>query len=217
MQKLFLLLILLSLSTSGLTQNNEEQPKGSLKVGIAFPVIASNYSFRALYKGIFDVEGLYQYNVYKGLTVGGGVKFDMFKYRSLAFSDSVRFPIIMTTPMAKLSYEKILSDLVAIDIGARIGYSFISSTGINCTDKQKFGGLLIEPKFSFYLFVNGPYALSLNVSYAYLFQNYSPAWICDTTIPGYNPSDWEKDVQYFTVGFGFSWYHGIRESQLEEW
>ena len=215
MNKLAVILLLL-FAFSAFTQN-EEQPKGSLKAGIAFPVLTSNYVFKSLYKGIFDIEALYQYNVFKGITVGGGIKVDMFKYRSLAFSDSVRFPVIMISPMAKLSYERIVSDIVAFDFGARIGYSFISSTGINCTDKQQFGGLLLEPKVSFYLFVNGPYALSLNVSYAYVFANYDPSWICDTNIPGYNPSDWEKDTQYITIGFGFSWYHGIRENKLEEW
>ena len=100
------LLLFLSLMSFGQGEKNIKQQTGSLKAGIGFPAIISNFTFKDYYKGTFDVDILYQYNVFKGLTVGGGFKSNMFQFESYSSSDSNRYPVFMATPILKIGFEQ---------------------------------------------------------------------------------------------------------------
>ena len=190
-------------------------PKGSFGVDIAVPTKANNAAFQRTFQGLFNGGLDYQYNVYKGITVGMGLKYALFNLNSFAF-DNAEISGAYHMPGAYLTvgYEKFTNERVSINFSVRAGYSFLLSANDSCTAIQGnmhvSESVFVEPQIEVLLLSEkiSPHGFSFQLGYSIYFNEFNQSELCMTEIKNILPEDYQGITRYLSIGFGYRYYFG---------
>jgi hypothetical protein len=213
---LFSVFVLL-ISHTSISQSASIQPKGSFMVDVGIPTNEKNRAFDSVLEGLFNGGLGYQYNIYKGLTVGGGLKYsffinDRFALNQTAGPGGMHIPAIY----GKVGYEKFTTDRFSFNFGIRGGYSsmiMVNDSNIVNIGKPYFQeSFFIEPQLELLVTTEKgePNGFSLVLGYAVYFSEFNPKFISRDKFIGMLPEDIEGFTRFFSLGFGYRHYFGAR-------
>jgi hypothetical protein len=192
------------------------QPKGSFSIDIGIPTSERNIAFSNILEGLFNGGLGYQYNIYKGLTVGAGAKYSFFTNDRFALKQTVgKGGLHIPSVYLKLGYEKFTTDRFSINISARSGYANLIS--VNDSSKALLGKpfmesvFFVEPQLELVLTSekNDPNAFSLMLGYAVYFAEYRPEYQSRIQFTGFLPEHSKGLTRFFSLGFGYRYYFGL--------
>jgi len=215
---LYILIVLVLLLSGGnvIAQSMSIQPKGSLAVDIGIPTAERNKAFDNLLEGLFNGGIGYQYNIHKGLTIGGGAKYSFFINDRFALNQTIG-PGAMHIPAAyvKVGYEKFTTDRFSFNFGIRGGYSAMIM--VNDSNSVNIGGpfikksFFVEPQLELLMTSERgePNGFSLVLGYNFYFSEFNPEFISRDKFLGLLPEDNLGFTKFFSLGFGYRHYFGM--------
>ncbi|UKN02669.1 hypothetical protein K6119_03970 [Paracrocinitomix mangrovi] len=191
------------------------EPKGSLSIDVGIPAQGKNESFGRVMNGLFNGGINYQYNVYKGLTIGLGAKYSYFIVNSFALNNvNWRGGLHMPALYGKIGYEKFISERFSVNASTRLGYAMMISANDSC---QKImgkphteGTFFIEPQVEL-LFTtdkNSASGFSLVLGYNFYMAEFGPEYLCMDEIPNLFEEDYVGITRFLSIGFGYRHYMG---------
>lgn len=200
---------------SGFGQTKIFEPTGSFSIDVGIPAQGKNESFGRVMNGLFNGGATYQYNVYKGLTVGVGLKYSYFIINTFALNNvNWRGGLHIPAAFGKIGYEKFITERFSLNFSARMGYAMMISGNDTCKKvmDQPYteGTFFIEPQMEL-LFTtdkNAPSGFSLVLGYNMLMSNFGPQYLCMESIPNLFPEDYVGITRFLSIGFGFRYYMG---------
>jgi len=213
---ILLAVYLLLSSEVSFSQSMNIEPKGSLTVDIGIPTNEQNRAFDNVLEGLFNGGVGYQYNLYKGLTVGGGLKYSFFINDRFALNQTIGTGAMhIPAVYAKVGYEKFTTDRFSFNFGVRGGYS--SMIMVNDSNSVHIGGayfkesFFVEPQMELLLTSDKgePNGFSLVLGYAVYFSEFNPEFISRDSFQGLLPEDNIGFTRFFSLGFGFRHYFGM--------
>lgn len=192
-------------------------PKLSLSVDLGIPAKGKNESFGRVMEGLFNGGVTLQYNIYKGLSAGVGVKYSFFTMNPFALNNapwdgSFHIP----AAYGKLSYERFTTDRVSFNISARAGYAGLfaihgnDSCAVGVEESSYEMAFFIEPQFEIVLLTEklSSDGFSLVLGYPFYFNDFGPRYLCLDKFPGLFESDYVGITRFFSFGFGYRYYFG---------
>ncbi len=191
-------------------------PKGSLSVDIGIPTAERNKAFSNVVEGLFNGGVGYQYNIYKGLSVGAGAKYSFFVNNRFALNKTVgRGGMHIPAIYGKISFEKFTTDRFSFNFGVRAGYSQMisinDSTKINLGHPYTKETFFIEPQLELLLTSDSdePNGFSLILGYNFYFAEYNTDFLARQQFIGFLP-EWSNGyTSFFSLGFGYRHYFGL--------
>lgn len=198
-------------------QGSSYQPKASFTVDIGIPTKEKNFAFNTVLEGLFNGGVGYQYNIYKGLTVGAGAKYSFFINDRFALGSSVgKGGLHIPSVFFKVGYEKFTTDRFSYTVSARGGYANLIS--INDSSKVNLGkafsesSFFIEPQLELLMTTekNSPNAFSLMLGYAIYFVEYRPEYLSRTYFKNLAIEDSHGFTRFFSFGFGYRYYFKVK-------
>lgn len=211
-------LFIFFLANSTLAQTDNFDPKGSLSVDVGIPTKGNNRSFGLTMEGLFNGGVGYQYNVFNGITVGGGVKYSFFVLNPFAINNvNWNGGIHIPSAYAKLGYEKFTSDRFSFNFSVRGGYAMMMSVHGNDSCQVETGGspymvntYFVEPQIELMLLTEkfSAHGFSFVLGYDFVFTDYGPEYLCLGAFPGQENEDYEGITRFLSIGFGYRRYFG---------
>lgn len=212
---LFCLLLLMA-NNSAKSQGLSYQPEGSFTVDVGIPTGEKNVAFSSILEGLFNGGVGYQYNIYKGLTIGAGAKYSFFTNNRFALKQTVgEGGLHIPAAYLKVGYEKFTTDRFSFNFSVRGGYSTLIS--VNDSSTVKLGKaftestFFVEPQLELLLTSekNDPNAFSLVLGYSIYFAEYRPEYLSRENFTGFLPEYSEGLTRFFSLGFGYRYYFGL--------
>jgi hypothetical protein len=209
-------IVLIGFNSSFLNAQGSFDPKGSLSVDIGIPTAERNIAFRSVLEGLFNGGITYQYNVYKGLTVGAGANYSFFSNNQFALNKTIgKGGLHIPAVALKVGYEKFSNDRFSYSFSTKLGYA--SMVSINDSTKINLGkpfvktSFFIEPQLELLLTTekNDPNAFSLMLGYAIFFQEYNAEFMAREKFVGFSEKSSEGLTRFFSLGFGYRYYFGL--------
>ncbi|WP_139134294.1 hypothetical protein [Crocinitomix algicola] len=197
------------------SQSESFNPKGSFSVDLGVPTKAKNPAFEKVMEGLLNMGLDYRHNVYKGLTVGGGLKYSFFTLNSFAFnSNQVTGSYHMPGGYAMVGYEKFTTDRVSFNGNLRVGYSSLLS--VNDTSKALYDGpyikeaFFIEPTTEIVMLTDkvSPHGFSFVLSYSFYFNEFTKDDVSMKDISSIPEEDYNGITRFLSIGFGYRYYLG---------
>ncbi|HIP37180.1 MAG TPA: hypothetical protein EYG85_10035 [Crocinitomix sp.] len=192
------------------------EPKGSFSVDIGIPTAERNIAFNKVLEGLFNGGIGYQYNIYKGLSVGGGAKYSFFVNDRFALNKTVgKGGLHIPAVYAKIGYEKFTTDRFSFNFGVRLGYanmiSINDSTKVNLGKPYEKTTFFVEPQLELLLTTesNEPSGFSLVLGYNFYFAEYNTEFLAREQFIGFSP-EWSNGItRFFSLGFGYRYYFDL--------
>lgn len=210
-----ILIVLIFISSSVFGQEKVFEPTGSLSVDVGIPAQGRNESFGRVMNGLFNGGINYQYNVFKGLTLGVGLKHSYFIINTFALNNaSWRGGLHMPSAYGKVGYEKFITERFSVNASTRLGYTMMISSNDTCktTPQGVFteGAFFFEPQVEL-LFTTDkgePHGFSLVLGYNFVFTEFGPKYLCMNSIPNLFEEDYQGITRFLSIGFGYRYYMG---------
>jgi len=189
------------------------EPKASFSVDLGIPTSERNLTFNNVLEGLFHGGLGYQYNVYKGLSLGVGANFSYFSNNRFSLNSSIgKGGLYMPGINMKVSYEKFTTERFSFNIGMRGGYSYMIS--VNDSSKIKLGGpfiaqcFFVEPQLEMLLTTEkgSPDGFSLVLGYSFYFKEYNAEFLSRDFLVGLSQEASQGITRFFSLGFGYRYY-----------
>lgn len=212
-----LLLIICSFFVSSISfsQTQTFSPKGSISIDMGVPAKPKNQAFERTMEGLFNGGIDYRYNLYKGLTLGVGLKYSFFTINSFAFNNNaITGGYQMPAAFLHLGYEKFTTERVSLGASIRGGYSYLMSFNDSC--KTKHGGqhissaFFLEPQVEMVMLTDkvSEHGFSMVIGYNIYFNEFSNEELCVDVVPTVTPESYEGLTRFLSIGFGYRYYLG---------
>jgi len=215
--KLHLLFLIIFFAWNDAKAQTYYEPEGSFSIDLGIPAKGKNQSFGRVMEGLFNGGMTYQYNLFKGITLGGGLKYSFFVLNPFALNN-VPWNGALHIPAAylKLGYEKFTTERISFSGSVRMGYSAIIAVHGNDScevgmDRQLTeGAFFVEPQFELALLTEktGSDAFSLFLGYSFYLNEFGPRYLCMESFPGLIEEDYQGITRFFSFGFGYRYYMG---------
>jgi len=215
--KLHILLCALLFSSADASAQTYFQPEGSFSIDVGIPAKGKNHSFGNVMEGLFNGGMTFQYNIFGGITVGGGLKYSFFVMNPFALNN-VQWNGVLHIPAAhiKIGYEKFTTDRISFSGSVRMGYSAIAC--VHGNDSIEVGldrqltefAFFMEPQFEIALLTEktSSDAFSLVLGYSFYFNEFGPRYLGMNSFPGLYAEDYAGITRFFSFGFGYRYYMG---------
>lgn len=210
---LFSILLILS----GPIFGQKIDPKWTLNVELGLPTSTANEPFDDIMQGLINSSLYTQYSAPFHMHVGLGVRYSLLTINEFKVETPVRGNMQTGCVFLKIGWDKFHNDRLATDFGVKIGYaqSYFS------TDKNKalgvnpiqFNKILIEPTAALILSADERNSYRWCISYCINGFGFSPQTIGLADNSGYDPSNFKKLTQYLVVGFGYTFYFGVKPTE----
>lgn len=212
MKKIIALTILFSSVLSAQSQV-DFTPKSSFKVEIGLPNNTSNAAFRDMMQGLVAVTPSYQYTFNNSLSIGAGLRYGFFNVNEFRNNIDLSGGMHIAGIFAKIGQEKFYGNF-GVDYGVRVGYSanFFDTNFNDSLSGKPFSNdaIFIEPTLGLSLIASERTSFRLAIGFAVHDFIYSPEQMGIPQFSGFDPSTLNKRTSYFTVGFGYSYYFGVK-------
>lgn len=201
-----------------LSANSQKiDPKFTYNLELGLPVAVSNESFNDIMQGLVTVNTYAQYSFPFHLNIGLGVKYSYFAVNQFSVPEPVYGGIHTGGGFVKVGYDKFVNDRFAVDFGVKIGYA----DNYIMTDMNKALGLspvrvassIIEPTLGLILSADERNSYRMNIGYCIQGHGFRPTMLGVDSNGDYDPEKFNNLTQYFFVGFGYTFYFGIKASE----
>lgn len=196
-------------------QEKAYEPKGSFSVDVGIPALGQNYSFKRIMEGLFNGGVTYQYNLFKGITVGAGAKYSFFDMNTFALNNADwRGGLHMPAGYLRLAYEKFTTERVSLSAGMKIGYSYMISANDSCKTAMgkpyTYGTFFMEPQIEALMLTGKSDAggFSFVLGYNFYFADFGPEYLCMDEFPNLSEEDYKGITRFLSIGFGYRYYFG---------
>lgn len=189
-------------------------PKFTYNIELGLPVAVANRPFDDIMQGLVSANSFVQYSFPFHLNVGAGIKYSYFVVNQFATTTPVHGGIHSGGGFVKVGYDKFVTDRFAIDLGVKVGYM----DNYILTDKNKENGTnpvriqssLIEPVIGLILTADERNSYRLNIGYVIQGYGFQPKLLGVNSNENYNTDNFNNPTQYFYVGFGYTFYFGVK-------
>lgn len=196
---------------------NYYDPKLSFSTDLGIPARAQNGSFQRVMEGLFNGGVTLQYNFFKGITAGLGVKYSYFTVSPFALNNSNwSGGFHMPSGYAKVGYERFTTERISFNISARMGYAVLFAhhgndsvaTGLERNPVESC--FFIEPQFEMVLLTEkiSSDGFSLVLGYPFYFNEFGPRYLGLEKFPNLIAEDYVGITRFFSFGFGYRYYFG---------
>ncbi|MFN5443781.1 MAG: hypothetical protein ACK48V_06095 [Crocinitomicaceae bacterium] len=186
-------------------------PKHSLTLELGLPIGLSNKGFKGFLQGMVNFSPYYHYNFKNNISVGVGANYNFFWINHVLSPDKNNVGAIHSLgAFIELGYEKFYTDRIGTDFSVKTGYSQLNFYSVNNRDlglgTPTKNIAFIEPIFSFIITADEFSSFRWNLGYT--FQNYifNPSSLGFTDAKEYSSDDYQKSTQFFSFGFGYTYY-----------
>lgn len=204
----FVTVIFLLLSIGSFGQKIE--PKFTLNVEIGLPNATVNEAYKDIMQGLVTVSPYGQYSFPFHLNVGAGARYSLFTVNEFSVPDELLGRIHSFGGFVKLGYDKFHTERFATDFGVKIGYGQnLIDTDLNQESGNgivRINSSYIEPGVGFILSVDQWNSFRLYLGYSFMGYGFSPQLLGLTSDESWDPNDYDKLTQAFTIGFGYTYY-----------
>lgn len=186
------------------------EPKHTFNVELGLPNSFNNKAFKTIMQGLVNVSTYYQYAMKNSLAIGGGIKYTYFDVNEFKTPEPIFGGMHSAVGFLKVSREKFHTDRFATDMGVKFGYAmnFITTdlnkqTGVN---PRQIDASFIEPTIGLILTADEKTSYRLVLGYGFQGFAFKPWQLGTQENGGYQEVDLQKTSQFFTIGFGFTYY-----------
>jgi hypothetical protein len=186
-------------------------PKHSLTLELGLPIGLSNKGFKGFLQGMVNFSPYYHYNFKNNISFGVGANYNFFWINHVLSPDKNNVGAIHSLgAFIELGYEKFYTDRIGTDFSVKTGYSQLNFYSVNNRDlglgTPTKNIAFIEPIFSFIITADEFSSFRWNLGYT--FQNYifNPSSLGFTDAKEYSSDDYQKSTQFFSFGFGYTYY-----------
>lgn len=190
------------------------EPKSSFHVNVGLPINTRNESFKGIMQGLFNASTHYQYTLKNSLCFGLGVNYSLFTLNEFKVSEKIKGSQQLGSLFLKVGREKFHSSSFGTDYGLKVGYTYsffnsdsLSSQGRSYETKEC---LYLEPQFGLMLTMDENTTIKLNIGYVFQNMGFQPSYLGLSSNNGYDVNNFNKIIQYFTIGFGYTHYFKSR-------
>jgi hypothetical protein len=185
------------------------KPMHSLTLEIGLPNPIKNKLFNGWMRGIINFSPYYHYTFENHISLALGANYSYFWINPVASKNNMGGGIHALGSFFKIGHEDFYTDRFGTDIGVKFG----GSKQFFDTDYNRAKGLLfkrdvffIEPTLAFVLTADE--LTSFRWVFGYMFQNYvfNPTDLGESNQPAYHSKENSVPTNFFTFGFGFSYY-----------
>lgn len=205
------------LGLSFVVQSQKLIPKFTYNVELGLPLATANQPFKNIMQGLVSVNTYGQYSFPFHLNVGLGIKYSYFTVNQFSVESKVFGGIHSGGGFVKVGYDKFYNDRFAMDFGVKLGYMdhFILTDLNKASDQYPVQVLssLIEPTVGFILTADERNSYRLNLGYSIQGYGFRPQTLGLESNSSYDPENFSTITQYFYVGFGYTFYFGIKASE----
>ena len=196
-------------------------PDDSFTIDLCLPNATSNLPFQKIMQGLVHASTHYQYAFKSGYYVGAGVHYSYFAINEFRVQPKVYGGIHSGAAFLKTGHEKFWSERFGTDIGLRAGWvrSYVVSDALaeQGQSPQIREGLYVEPNISLVLTADVNQSFRLTIGYPLYAYPFSPQLIGIEGNMGYDPIEFERNSNFLSVGFGFTYYlNGKKSSAVED-
>jgi hypothetical protein len=220
MKNIWLFITCVTLSMSVFSQDDEYDmdeniygdiiPKHSFTIELGLPVGTSNKAFQSIMQGLVRISPYYQFTLKNHLAFGIGANYNYFKVNPFRVPEKVTGGFHSAGGFVKVGYEKFHSMRFGTDYGLKIGYN--SNQFATDSNATNLGGpfvtnaFFIEPTIGLVLTSGEFTSYRFVVGYTYSGNDFNTTNLGIKSAGGYTPSDFSKNTQFMTFGFGFTYY-----------
>ncbi|MFK8037628.1 MAG: hypothetical protein AB8B74_05010 [Crocinitomicaceae bacterium] len=190
-------------------------PKGSLFVDVTIPTNERNRAFDRTMEGLFHGGIGYQYNVFKGLTVGAGASYSFFVTNRVEFNSTIGTGgTHLAGGHVRLGFERFTTDRVSIYSGVKAGFAniivFSDSNTVKLNGPFQVGSFFLSPQIEVNVLTEtgSPSAFSFIVGYSWYFKEYNASFMSRQFFPGYIDELSQGYIRFLNLGFGYKHYFG---------
>jgi hypothetical protein len=197
-----------------LTLNAQKiDPKFTFNVELGLPIASANFPFKTIMQGLVSTNVYGQYSFPFHLNVGLGIKYSYFTVNEFSITNPIHGGMHSGGAFVKVGYDKFYNDRFAMDYGVKIGYMenfFLTDANKALGSTVSRSSSLIEPTIGVILTADERNSYRLNLGYVIQGFSFQPTLIGLDSNSNYEESKLGKITQYFYVGFGYTFYFGIK-------
>lgn len=202
---------------TGLISAQKIEPKWTFNVELGLPTSVANQPFDDIMQGLVNASVYQQYSAPFHLNVGLGFRYTLMTINEFKVQTPVRGNMQTGCIFLKVGWDKYLNDRLALDFSVKFGYgrSYFSTDlnenkGVNPVLFEK---VLIEPTAAMILSADERNSYRWCLGYAINGFGFSPQVIGMDDNSGYDPSNFERLTQYLVIGFGYTFYFGVKPQE----
>jgi hypothetical protein len=192
------------------------KPKHSLTIELGLPIGIANKGFNGFLQGMVNFSPYYHYNFKNNFSVGLGFNYNFFWINHVLSPDKENYGGIHSLgTFIELGYEKFYTDRIGTDFSIKTGvsqFNFYSvnnrELGLNTPTKNI---TFIEPNFSLVITANEYSSFRWNIGYAFQNYKFDPTDLGFIDDKEYHSDDYNNTNQFFTFGFGYTYYFKQRD------
>lgn len=167
-------------------------------------------------QGLANSSIYYQYSFPFHLNVGAGVRYMLFTIDEFAVPNKVYGSLQSGTAFLKIGWDKFHNERFATDFGIKLGYmEGFYTTDLNEQKGQnpvRFNAPAIEGTLGLILTADERNSYRLVLGYGGFGHGFSPQILGLESNEDYDVSEYQRPSQYFTVGFGYTYYFGQKSA-----
>ena len=209
--------IVLSVSLTKAVWSQTIDPKGTFNVELTLPGSVSNQPFSDIMQGLANASVYYQYSFPFHLNLGAGVRYSLFLIDEFAVPDPVYGDMQTAGVFFKAGWDKYHNERFATDLGLKFGYTEgFFSTDLNKAkgnNPRRFNAPNLEATLGLILSADEGNSYRLVLGYGGYGYGFNPEVLGLESNENYNIEDYKKVSQYFIVGFGYTFYFGIKPTE----
>ena len=192
------------------------EPKFTFNVELGLPSSIRNKPFDDIMQGLICSSVYGQYSFPFHLNVGLGVRYSLLTINEFRVPSPVRGNMQSGSAFLKIGWDKFHNDRLATDFSVKIGYAqTYFSTDLNKTlgiNPVEFDHILVEPTAALILSANERNSYRWCIAYCINGFGFQPKTLGLGSNEGYDNSEFSKLTQYLVVGFGYTYYFGVKTS-----
>jgi hypothetical protein len=222
LQQFFIRFFFLYLFTGSLPLKAQEiTPDDSFTFDLCLPNAMGNQPYRNIMQGLVHASMHYQYAFKSGFYIGAGTHYSYFAINEFRVTPKIYGGIHSAAAFFKTGYEKFWSERFGTDMGLRAGWvrSYVVSDALEELQQapQIREGLYLEPNISLILTADVNQSFRLTIGYPLYAYPFSPQLIGIEGNMGYDPAEFQRNSNFLSVGFGFTYYfNGKKSTALED-
>jgi hypothetical protein len=222
LQQFFIRFFFLFLFTGSLPLKAQEiTPDDSFTFDLCLPNAMGNQPYRNIMQGLVHASMHYQYAFKSGFYIGAGTHYGYFAINEFRVTPKIYGGIHSAAAFFKTGHEKFWSERFGTDMGLKAGWvrSYVVSDALEELQQvpQIREGLYLEPNISLILTADVNQSFRLTIGYPLYAYPFSPQLIGIEGNMGYDPAEFQRNSNFLSVGFGFTYYfNGKKSTALED-
>jgi hypothetical protein len=222
LQQFFIRFFFLYLFIGSLSLKAQEiTPDDSFTFDLCLPNAMGNQPYRNIMQGLVHASMHYQYAFKSGFYIGAGTHYSYFAINEFRVTPKIYGGIHSGAAFLKMGHEKFWSERFGTDIGLRAGWvrSYVVSDALAALNASPTirEGIYMEPNLSLILTADVNQSFRLTIGYPLYAYPFSPQLIGIEGNMGYDPAEFQRNSNFLSVGFGFTYYfNGKKSTALED-